>query len=143
MRVHYSVLFAAIAGAAVAGACGESNPVATQGTNTPYHLSFDSVTPNPINVRTAACKCKDSVKTFKIWVSDVDTKMVVPNAAPAVNVVITNTKIASYKKPTSGSLTTSVRGLTAGSTQVTMSYVNANTGQTLSVPAPVPIIVTP
>ncbi len=137
MRVHYSLLFAAIAAAAVGAACGGNTPLATEGTNTQYSLRLDSVTPNPINVKVG------KTVAYKVWVYDNATNLLVPNARPALGVVADPT-IASYVKPTNSALTTSVKGLTASkSTTIAVSWVNVNTGETLNAKAPVPVNVTP
>ena len=136
MRVHYSLLFTAIAAAAAVAACESgAAPIATEGTNTQYSLRLDSATPNPINVKVG------KTVAFKVWVYDNSTDLLVPNAAPALGVVA-NTGIATYVKPTSAALTTSVKGVTAGATTIAVSFVNVNTGETLNLAAPVPINVT-
>ena len=137
MRVQYSLLFAAFAAAGAVAACDSgSAPLATEGTNTPYSLRLDSVTPNPINVKVG------KTVAYKAWVYDNTTDLLVPNAAPAVGVVA-NTAIATYVKPTSSALATSVKGVAAGATTIAVSYLNVNTGETLNAAAPVPINVTP
>ena len=137
MRVHYSLLFTAIAAAGALAACDSgSAPLASEGTNTPYSLRLDSVTPNPINVKVG------TTVAFKVWVYDNATDLLVPNAAPALGVVA-NTGIATYVKPTSSALKTSVKGVAAGATTIAVSYLNVNTGETLTATAPVPINVTP
>jgi hypothetical protein len=137
MRVPYSLLASLIAAAAVVAACGEgSGPLASQGTDTPYSLRLDSVTPNPISVKVG------KTVAFKVWVYDNATNVLVPNAAPALGVVA-DTKIATYVAPSSAALTTSVKGVAAGNTKISVSYVNVNTGETLNVAAAVPVTVTP
>jgi hypothetical protein len=136
MRVHYSLLLCVFAAAVAVAACGESNPIASQGTNTQYDLQLDSVTPNPLTVAVG------KTVAFKVWVSDVNSGLTVKNAAPAIG-VIGSTKIATVVNPTNANLTTSVKGVAAGATTLSVSYLNVNTGVTLNAPAPVPVTVTP
>lgn len=137
MRVHYSLLYSAFAAAAIVAACDSGTaPVTGPGTNTQYSLRLDSVTPNPMTVKVG------KTVAFKVWVYDNSTNLRVPNAAPALGVVA-DTKIATYSKPTSAALTTSVKGVAAGATTIAVSYLNVNTGETLNAPAAVPITVTP
>jgi hypothetical protein len=129
MRVRVLLLWSLVAAASVAASCEGSSPLVGEGTNTPYDLSLTITSPGPTYAfKTAA----DSV-AYSWEVVDNGTGLVVPNASltsesfSAVGVV----KVATCSSKL-GDPYACLKAVKTGATTLTDTYLNANTGSTLS-----------
>lgn len=132
MRVRYLLLSGLVAAAAVVAACGESTPLAGEGTNTQYDLSLAITSP----AATYAFKSATDSVAHKFTVTDNGSGKVVPNAAltsatfSAAGIATTATCYTISKAK--GVAYSCLKATKTGATTLTDTFLNMNTGATLS-----------
>jgi hypothetical protein len=132
MRVRYLLLSGLVAAASVVAACGESSPLAGEGTNTQYDLSLAITSP----AATYAFKNATDSVAYSWQVVDNGSGLVVPNAAltsstySAAGIASTTTCYTISKKL--GNPFACIKATKTGATTLTDTFLNMNTGATLT-----------
>ena len=132
MRVRYLLLSGLVAAAAVVAACGESTPLAGEGTNTPYDLSLAITSPAATYTFASAT---DSVP-YTWHVINNATGDPVPNASltsqtfSAAGIASATTCYTVSKAK--GVPYRCLKATSKGATTLTDTFLNVNTGETLS-----------
>lgn len=141
MNVRYPLMLSVFAAAVLGAACSSTEPLAGQGTKTQYDLQLDSVTPSAgISVKVG------KTATFQVWVSQVGTGLQVTSTNTANGATPSNGTTgnpATAIVVPNGTGLASVKGVAVGATTLTGTWLNVNTGATLTAATTIPVTVTP